>query len=170
MSVGKTYNAHFFRHKISFPTWKVIFKHSTLRLFFCQCWLWHIQSITICSAELNGFSSARSSSSGTQDPRSNKLFIVPTIFETIPRVLVRQWMAAVIFYLITKKQQRRRGGTKEWGAAALKSAAAADWMSWRDRYLDIEPQICINFWRGTMPNYTLQTSRKKKSKTVQAYF
>ena len=105
-----------------------------------------------------------------RDPRLNKLFIVPTIYETIPTGLVRQWMAAVIFYLITKKQQRRRGGTKEWGAAALKSAAAADWMSWRDRYLDIEPQICINFWRGTMPNYTLQTSRKKKSKTVQAYF
>ena len=55
------------------------------------------------------FSSPRNSSgSGTQDPRSNKLFIVPTIFETIPRVLVRQWIAAVIFYLITKKQQRRR--------------------------------------------------------------
>ena len=44
---------------------------------------------------------------------------------------------------------------------AVHSRVAADWMSWKDRYLDIEPQICINFWRGTMPNYTLQLRGRK---------
>ena len=34
MSIGKTYNAHFFRHKVSFPSERC--NHSTLRLFFLQ--------------------------------------------------------------------------------------------------------------------------------------
>ena len=53
MSVSKIYNAHFFRHKVSFPSERcnaIIVCTSTLRLFFSKCWLWHIPNVTKCSA------------------------------------------------------------------------------------------------------------------------
>ena len=137
MSIGKTYNAHFFRHKVSFPSERCNAIIVLWGYFFCKCWLWHIPSVTICSAgpgwQLFFISSARNSNSGPQEcvgsrfntPKQNNwlqkhsdgrtlknfsqsLVGIPTVPISSNGHAPWQWMAAVIFYLITKKQQRQQ--------------------------------------------------------------